>query len=167
MVQRDDAGGFHAWCNLWVPEPDRPVDVTDVMQHIRTVSKDYAVHAVSYDPRFFDVAATMLFDEGIPMVEVPQSLERMTVICGALLEAVKRSEIHHDADPAFSAHVLNAVARNNEHGFTLSKGKSRGHIDAVVALALAMDRAREGGGEHTYFSAITPVWPVLGDDDDE
>jgi phage terminase large subunit-like protein len=137
------------------------------MQHIRTISKDYAVQAASYDPRFFDVPAQMLYDEGIPMIEIPQSLERMTTICGGLLEAVKRGDVHHDGDPAFTAQVLNAVARYNEHGFILSKGKSRGRIDACVALALAMDRAREGGGEHTYFSAITPDWPALGDDDDE
>jgi hypothetical protein len=30
----------------------------------------------------------------------------------------------------------------NDRGFTLSKGKSRGPIDATVALALAVDRWR-------------------------
>jgi hypothetical protein len=38
-------------------------------------------------------------------------------------------------------HVLNAVPRFNERGFTLAKGKSRGRIDAAVALCLAADRA--------------------------
>ena len=44
--------------------------------------------------------------------------------------------------PGFDAQILAAVARLNERGFTLSKGKSRGRIDAAVALALAVDRAQ-------------------------
>jgi hypothetical protein len=38
-------------------------------------------------------------------------------------------------------HVLNAVPRYNERGFTLQKSKSRGRIDGAIALALACDRA--------------------------
>jgi hypothetical protein len=41
----------------------------------------------------------------------------------------------------FGNQVLNAIPRFNEHGFTLSKSKSRGRIDAAIALALAVDRA--------------------------
>ena len=37
--------------------------------------------------------------------------------------------------------VLNAVPRFNERGFTLQKGKSRGRIDACIALGLACDQA--------------------------
>jgi phage terminase large subunit-like protein len=96
---------------------------------------------VSYDPRFFDVPAKMLSDEGLPLVEIPQSVERMTGVLGSLLELVKRGEIHHDGDEGLATHVLNAVARFNERGFTLQKSKSRGRIDGVIALGLAADRA--------------------------
>ena len=54
---------------------------------------------------------------------------------------MKRGEIHHDGDPLLASHVLNAVPRFNERGFTLQKSKSRGRIDGVIALALAIDRA--------------------------
>lgn len=141
MVQRRPDGKFHAWCKLWLPTADQPVDVTDVMGHLRDLASRYRVEAVSYDPRFFDVPAKMLADEGLTMVEIPQSVERMTGICGSLLEVIKRSEIRHNADEAFTTHVLNAVPRINERGFTLQKSKSRGRIDAVIALALALDRA--------------------------
>jgi phage terminase large subunit-like protein len=125
-----------------VPAEDRPVDVTDVMEHLRELSRAYDVQAVSYDPRFFDVPAKMLSDEGMPMVEVPQSVEGMTRVCGSLLELIKRGELRHDGDEAFAQHVLNAVPRFNERGFTLQKSKSRGRIDGVIALALAVDRAQ-------------------------
>lgn len=140
-VQRDEAGMLRATSKVWLPTADQPVDVTDVMEHLRELSRAYDVQAISFDPRFFDVPAKMLDDEGLPMVEIPQSVEHMTTICGSLMEIIKRSELRHDGDEILSTHVLNAVPRFNERGFTLQKSKSRGRIDAVIALALAVDRA--------------------------
>jgi phage terminase large subunit-like protein len=141
-VQRDPEGLLRAVCRLWIPTADEPVDVTDVMGHIRELSVAYDVQAVSFDPRFFDVPAKMLTDEGLPLVEIPQSVERMTLIVGSLLELVKAKGLRHDGDIGLATHVLNAVARVNEHGFTLQKSKSRGRIDGAIALALAVDRAQ-------------------------
>lgn len=141
-VQRDDKGLIRAEARFWLPTSDEPVDVTDVMEHIRELSRAYDLQAVSFDARFFDVPAKMLDDEGLPMVEVPQSVEGMTRVCGALLEIIKRSEMRHNGDETLTTHVLNAVPRFNERGFTLQKSKSRGRIDGVIALALAVDRAQ-------------------------
>ena len=140
-LQRDAAGHLHATARFWVPTQDEPVDVTDVMEHLRYLARTYQVAAISFDPRFFDVPAKMLADEGLPLIEVPQSVERMTAVLGSLLELVKAGRVHHDGDDALATHVLNAVARTNERGFTLQKSKSRGRIDGVIALGLAVDRA--------------------------
>ena len=152
-VQRDPEGRLRAISRLWIPTADEPVDVTDVMGYLRELALAYDVQAISYDPRFFDVPAKMLSDEGLPVIEVPQSVERMTTVCGSLLEAIKRGDVLHDGDPALALHVLNAVPRLNEHGFTLQKSKSRGRIDAAIALALAVDRAtRHEAHEEAQFA---------------
>lgn len=141
-VQRRPDGRWHAKARIWQPTGDAAVDVTDIMSHLRELDRDYRVLGISYDPRFFDVPAKVLEDEGLPMLEVPQSVERMTTAVGGAFEAIKRGEVSHDGEPpAFAAQVLNAQARMNERGFTLSKGKSRGHIDSAVALALALNLA--------------------------
>lgn len=140
-VQKDDQGLLRTQSRFWLPTADEPVDVTNVMEHIRELSRAYDLQAVSFDPRFFDVPAKMLADEGLPMLEVPQSVERMTGACGGLLELIKRGEIRHEGDPTLTAHVLNAVPRFNERGFTLQKAKSRGRIDGCIALALAATEA--------------------------
>ena len=75
------------------------------------------------------------------MLETPQSVERMTPIIGATYEALRRKEITHDNDLLFERHVLAAVTRANERGFTLSKGRSRDKIDAVIAMCLAAHQA--------------------------
>jgi phage terminase large subunit-like protein len=140
-VQYDEARVLHAKARFWIPTDERSVDITDVMHHIRQLAAAHAVAAVSYDPRFFDVPAKMLLDEGVPMVEIPQSVERMTTICGDLLALIRTGTVRHDGDETLTNHVLNAVPRFNEHGFTLQKSKSRGRIDGCIALALAADRA--------------------------
>ena len=139
---RHPVGRVHAVCRLWVPTRDEPVDTTNVMQHIRELADRYDLQTVGYDPRFFDVPAKMLTDEGIAMVEQPQTLERMTPAIGSLYELIRLGGLTHDGDDAFGSQVLNAVPRFNDRGFTLAKGKSRGRIDAAVALALAIDRVQ-------------------------
>jgi phage terminase large subunit-like protein len=132
---------LHAVTRIWVPTKAEPVDVTDIMAHLRDLSKTYRLGAVSFDPRFFDVPAKWLYDEGIPMVEVPQSVEHMTGAIGDLYERIHHGLVTFAPDPLFEQQVLNAVARLNERGFTLSKGKSRGRIDSAISWALAVDRA--------------------------
>lgn len=141
MVTRRPDGRLHATWRLWVPTRDEPVDVTEVMQHVRDLDSTFDIRGVSYDPRFFDVPAKMLSDEGLPLIEVPQSLERMTPAIGSTFEAIKRGELSHDGTPVVTEQVLNAIPRFNDRGFTLTKGKSRGRIDAAVAMALAVDLA--------------------------
>lgn len=150
-VQRRPDGRLHAWCRLWIPKTDDAVDITDVMAYLRDLDRDYRLEEVAFDPRLFDLPAKQLEDEGLPMVAIPQSIERMTPACSSTFEAIKRGLLSHDGDPAFDLHVLNAIARFNERGFTLSKGKSRGRIDGAVALVLAVDRAlRSEPGEEAF-----------------
>ncbi len=134
---------YHVKATIWQPREDGRLDVTDVMQHIREVCGKNDVREVAYDPRFFDLPAQMLVDEGLPMVEFPQVLERLTPAVTLAYEAIKRGEVAHDGDEPFSTQVLNAVARFNERGFTLSKGKSRDRIDACVAMVMALSRAMD------------------------
>ena len=139
-VQRLESGRLFVSVRLWLPRPGEPVDVTDVMEAIRELDRDFDLRAVAFDPRHFDVAAKMLLDEGLPMVEIPQSVERMTSAVGDTFVAIKRRQLAHDADPVVTEQVLGAIARHNERGFTLSKSKSRGRIDAAIAICLAVDR---------------------------
>ncbi len=53
-------------------------------------------------------------------------------------DLIIHSGIVHDGDPELAAHVAAAVRREQERGFTLSKGKSRRHIDAAVAMCMGL-----------------------------
>ncbi|HET7182373.1 MAG TPA: terminase large subunit, partial [Candidatus Limnocylindrales bacterium] len=90
IVQYLDDGSLAAWVRLWVPTKEEPVDVTDIMEHLRKLAATYQVGGISFDPRFFDVPAKMLHDQGLPMIEIPQSVERMTGIIGDLYDRIQR-----------------------------------------------------------------------------
>ena len=139
---------------VWEPRKDGALETSDVMQFLRELALTFDVRAVAYDPRLFEVAGQQLLDEGLPMQEVPQSVERMTGIVGAAYEAIRRREITHSGDRTFERHVLAAVTRPNDRGFTISKGKSRDKIDAAIAMVLALHPALmpEAGGSELFIA---------------
>jgi phage terminase large subunit-like protein len=142
-VQERPDGRLHARSRIWTPVLGREVDLLEVVKYIYDLTFEYDVQAVSYDPRFFELEALRLEASRVPMVKVPQSMEQMTPIVAQLRQRIMKGELSHDIDEMFGAHVINAVARPTERGYTLWKSKSlpRGHIDACIALALAVDRA--------------------------
>jgi phage terminase large subunit-like protein len=141
LQERPD-GRLHAAARIWTPQLGREVDLMEVVKYIYDLTFTYQVKAVSYDPRFFELEAIRLEASRVPMVKIPQSMETMTPIVSELRSKIVKGQLSHDPDEVFGAHVVNAVARPTERGYTLWKSKSapRGHIDACVALALAVDR---------------------------
>lgn len=153
-VQRRADGRLHVKVRLWLPTKDEPVDVTDVMHYLRQLGDQVRLVDVAYDPRFFDVPAKMLEDEGLPMTEMPQSVEAMTPAIGSTYELILQGGVSHDGDPMVDAQVLNAVPRFNERGFTLAKAKSRGRIDAAVAMSIAVGQALRVGETRPSQAAV-------------
>lgn len=142
-VQRRPDGRLHAWCRLWVPTKDRPVDALDIMKYLRQIVAFARVETIAYDPRFFEVPASILKEDRLPMLSIEQSVATMSPICGTLLEVIKGDGLRHGGDRALRQHVLNAKEKPglDGRGFTLSKIRSIGRIDAAIALALAVAQA--------------------------
>lgn len=138
--QRRPDGRVQVECKVWFPTNNEVVDVSHVMEYIRELDRKYTLVEVVYDPRLFEFPALQLADEGIPMIEVPQSLERMTPAFSNLYEAIHNKDLLHNGDQKFATQILNGVPTYNERGFTLRKAKSRGKIDACYALAMMYSR---------------------------
>ena len=97
-----------------------------------------------YDPAYFERSAQALADEGLPMVEHPQSRSRMVPACSLAFEQIAAGRVRHDGQPTLTDHVESAVQRTSDLGWTLSKGRSRRKIDACIALVMALARAHAG-----------------------
>lgn len=115
------------------------VDHIAVWNYVISLAVRYRVGAVYYDPRFFELPAQLLEDAGVPMVECPQTAERMVPICRRLFEAIIGGEIAHDGDEALAEQVKAARRRDGDRGWTLSKGRTGRNIDACISTALSLE----------------------------
>lgn len=117
--------------------------VLKVAEHVRSLASRYTVREVAYDPWRFRSEALRLEDAGLPMVEFPQSTARMVPASEALYAAIVERRLTHPNDPDLNAHVAGAIARQTPRGWRLDKSERSAQIDAVIALAMAVERADE------------------------
>jgi len=130
-------GSIPVYARIWKLDGQR-IDVASALSYIRDVAAVLPLRAVAYDPRFFELPAQNLADEGFPMIEFPQTGARMVPACGNALELIRASRVVHNGDPVLAEHVKRAVWRESEDGPRLSKTRSRDRIDACIALVMAL-----------------------------
>ncbi|MBM7770905.1 phage terminase large subunit-like protein [Actinokineospora baliensis] len=131
----------------WEAKPDDPhwrTPIHDVVERVREVCRTYAVREVAFDPAWFSVQAQMLEDDGLPMVEFPNSVARMVPATQGAYSAIVDGEITHAGQPELTRHVNNCVVKTDSRGERITKESptSRRHIDLAVAFVIALHRAR-------------------------
>jgi phage terminase large subunit-like protein len=156
IAQPHDDGKIGVKAKIFHPDIDG-IDIHAIEEHLRFLHNEYNVQEFAYDPAFFQRSAEALYDDGLPMVEFPQSAQRMIPACGTTYELIVGKKIAHDGSPMFTDQVLSAAQRMTEQGWRLSKGKSRRKIDACIALVMAVDRATRRGTS-TPQPMIASVW---------
>jgi phage terminase large subunit-like protein len=125
---------------IWQPK-EEGVDVAEIEAYLREVHQAYQVAEFAFDPAYFQRSAEALADDGLPMVEFPQTGARMIPACGQTYEQIVQGKIAHDGSPTFTDQVLSAAQRMTDAGWRLSKNKSKRKIDACIAMVMAVDRA--------------------------
>jgi phage terminase large subunit-like protein len=140
VVGRTVEGRLGVGSKVWTTDGGR-IDVAAVENHLRDLHRRHRSVEFAYDPAYFERSAQALEDEGLRMVEFPQRPARMVPACHAAYEAIVSGELAHDGDPVLADHVLSAAVRDTDGGWSLSKGRSRRHIDACIALVIALHRA--------------------------
>ena len=143
-------GKLRAKLRLW----ERPVDtqtgkpvegwvlpIAEVDNHIRQLADTLNVVAIGYDKRFMIGSAPQLEAEGLPMVMVPQSNQRMVPAFADWYERITQGAFEHDGDPVYARHVAAGVRLDisgGDGGWRLTKGRSKKKIDACYATAIAV-----------------------------
>jgi len=152
--QIDDKIGVKA--KIWDTQ-NGAVDVSAIEYYVRELHNLYNVREFAYDPAYFQRSAEALADDGLPMVEYPQTGGRMVPACGNAYELIVNARLMHDGSPTFTDQVLSAAQRMTDNGWRLSKGKSRRKIDACIAMVMALDRATRKPDEGNA-PAIMDIW---------
>jgi phage terminase large subunit-like protein len=155
LVQLDPAGVAHVLPKIWAPSSGANIDVAAVEQYLRELHRQYNVREFAYDPAYFERSAQALADDGLRMIEFPQSRSRMIPACSLAYEQIVAGNVRHDGNPTLTDHVESAVQRVSDQGWTLSKGRSRRKIDASIALVIALSRAHAGNaGTYDLLASI-------------
>ena len=147
---------------LWEPHiqsADYRVPILAVEERLRELRSIYQVREIVSDPHGFARTIELLSEEGLPMVEHPNTRERMAAPIQAFREAVHQGEISHSGDPKLTAHVTNAVMIEHARGISVTKpnAKSRFKIDALICAIMAHGRARHHL-THKPRSNVLQVW---------
>jgi phage terminase large subunit-like protein len=91
----------------------------------------------------FGQAAQELEREGLVVVAFPQHDARMITASARLHAAIVEQRITLPDDPELARHAADAIARHSRRGWRIDKPNARSNIDAVIALAMAVERAEE------------------------
>jgi hypothetical protein len=85
--------------------------------------------------------ARQLEREGLLVVAFPQHDARMIPSSAALHAAITEQRLVLPADPEFARHASEGIARHSRRGWRIDKPTPRANIDAIIALAMAVERA--------------------------
>jgi phage terminase large subunit-like protein len=124
-------------------DPDWKINYQDVEDHIRTLCKRWRVVEITADPYRWARSLEVLAEEGLPVVEFPQSSVRMSPATKRLKDMINTRTVSHDGDLRLARHVSNAVLKEDARGERLAKESktSTKRIDLAVCWAMALDRA--------------------------
>jgi phage terminase large subunit-like protein len=127
---------LHVGCE--VLSGDRAVlEIADV---VRELAARYTIVECAFDPWRAAQVGQELEQRGITVSAFPQHDARMIPASQRLYDAVVERRLVHPDDERLNAHAAAAVARHGRRGWRVDKANRADKIDAVVALAMALDR---------------------------
>lgn len=104
------------------------------------LAEDYQIREVAYDRVEFQRSAELLESQGLPMMELPHSPERLSIVSLTLHRLISQGQLAHDGDRVLRSQVLGAVTKETERGWRLLKSADS---RAVVAMAVAVHQATQ------------------------
>lgn len=122
---------------------DWRVPVDAVEDAIRAACRRWQVREIVCDPFRWARTYQVLESEGLPVVEFPQSPQRMVPATQRFYEAVLNDGLTHSGDARLARHIDNCVIKTDQRGPRLMKDakNSPRKIDLAVAAVMAFWRA--------------------------
>lgn len=126
----------------------------EVQDAIREICARHSVEQIAYDPWKFQVAATELLEEGLPVVEMRGGPATMGPATGEFVRVVNGRVIRHDGNPVLRNHLAGVAAVVGDTGnIRMTKADLKhGHIDGAIASVQAVSRAVAGETNKSQYS---------------
>lgn len=133
--------------------PGATIDPAFVAHRVAEIAARYDLRKLAYDRWRIDTFQKALGDIGadIPMEPFGQGFKDFAPAVDLVERLVTDRRIRHGGNPILTWCAANAVATADPAGNRkLDKSRSRGRIDGVVALAMALATAAKHGGEEAW-----------------
>ncbi len=134
------------WAKPSLGSAEWRVDIATVEQAIRDACQIYKVQEVAADPARWSRSLQILADEGLPVVEYPQSPARMIPSTARFFDAVLDRKLTHAGGKGLTTHVSNCVVKRSASGVMVSK--EHAHSARKIDLAVAAIMAQTGPPGH-------------------
>lgn len=119
------------------PREDWKIPQGEVLGIIRRLGQGFEVRDIGYDPWGLTLLADELENEGLPMVEFPQTDARMVPATEAAFELVQQGRVQHDGEPRLARHIKSARPKEAYRGGKrLTKSKDGAYNDGAIALVM-------------------------------
>lgn len=144
---------------IWYPM-DGKLPHVEIWEYIRDRAFELQdrFRGVVYDPRFFQLHAEKLEEEhDLLVIQFDQSPVRMAPAAGLTYDKIVAGTIVHNGDDDLRRMVNAAVKKEQDRGFTLTKSRSRHHIDGAVAMCMGVWALAELAGQHEE-SVLNQIW---------
>jgi phage terminase large subunit-like protein len=141
---RRDRGPYPLWAQQGHLHtiPGNIVDYTFIVKRIHELMAELDIVEVVVDPWNAKGFIAQLQQDGVPAVEVAQTMANLTSASKELEKLILGRKLHHDGHPVLRWNISNAVADVDGNGNVKpSKKRSPERIDGVSALVTALARA--------------------------
>jgi hypothetical protein len=154
------AGKVHlVWHKIFQPSPKDPLDFEATIEKtLLDLRRRFYVKEIRYDPYQLVAVAQRLTQQGLPMVEFPQSVPNLTEASTNLYDIIKGRNLAVYPDDDIRLAISRAVALETSRGWRIAKEKQSHKIDVVVALAQAALAATQQGQSYAEYK-YQPVRP--------
>lgn len=122
-----------------------------------------SLNEFAYDPWSATQFALSVAAEGVPIVEVPQTVKNLSEAMKEVEAKIYAGRFHHDGNPVMTWMMSNVTVKpdKNENIFP-NKSTPENKIDGPVGMFIAMSRLLvNGGGEVDFLSTIDPDEDLL------
>ena len=122
--------------------PGNMIDYQMIREEIRDLSVTVNLEEIAYDPwGAAQLSLQMKEEDGLPMVEVAQTVKNMSEGMKELEALIEAGRIRHDHNPVMDWMMTNVTAKvdRNDNVFP-RKDHQENKIDGAVALIIAMSR---------------------------
>ena len=116
-------------------------DFGEIAETALAISRDYELKEAVFDPDGAAATEQVLQDNGVTVIEVPQSMVHLSDPMKELDAMIKAGQIEHDGDPILEWAISNVVTTPNHRDQVYpTKERPENKIDPAVALIMAIKR---------------------------